>query len=259
MLRKIVLCLIILVVTVSSTLAAPAPNRNWEREIKNDVKGFDGKVGIYAKNLVTGRTIDYNENAVFPTASTSKLVVALATYKYLYPQAPTGKRYLYDTDIQYMMTVSDNPSFYELLDEIAANDPAALSKVTRDLGLRKTQIHSQEAKKKYNYQSVTTPYEMAKVFGAINTGKYLGKEKSQIMKDQLANTIFRDEIPRHMQVKVMHKVGQLDNILCDTGIVDDGKDQILISFYTITDRPAEYASNFIADTSAKLYNALRRK
>jgi len=93
----------------------------------------------------------------------------------------------------------------------------------------------------------------------ICRGRYPGQQKSGEIKDRLANTIFRDEIPRFMETKVMHKVGELDNLLCDVGIVDDGKDQILISVYTLTDRPGGYASDFIVKTAAKAYHALRRK
>lgn len=255
MLRKVaVVLLIILNVTAVSVSAA-----SLETEIKNDLKRFEGQVGIYAKNLRTGKAIEFNEDAVFPTASTSKLVVAMATYKYLYPKASYSKKELYDSNIQYMMTVSDNNSFAELLDEIDVYRPDALNRVVKDLRLKKTMIHSEEAFEKYNYHSVTTPYEMAKVFENIHGDKYLGKDKSNVLKYELANTIFHDEIPRHMLTPVMHKVGQLDDVLCDVGIVDDGKDKILISAYTRTQQSDEYASDFIANISAKLYNALRRK
>lgn len=253
--KIIVLAVMLLHFTVSSVYAA-AP---LEREIKADLNQFDGKVGIYAKNLRTGKVIEYNENYVFPAASTSKLVVALATYKYLYPIVGYDKRNTYADDISSMMVVSDNASFARLLDEIDTYNPNALDKVARDLKLKKTKIHSEAAFNSYNYHSVTTPVEMAKVFETIYREKYLGKEKSNALKYELANTIFHDEIPRHMLTPVMHKVGELDDVLCDVGIVDDGRDQILISAYTRTQQPSYYASDFIANISAKLYNALRRK
>lgn len=256
MLKKVISLLLLIVSFMTTGVGAGAP---LEKEIKNDLNQFNGKVGIYAKNLRTGKVIEYNEDNVFPTASTSKLVVAMATYKYLYPNMGYSKKDLYDTDIRYMMTVSDNDSFSELLQEIDAYKPDALNKVVRDLRLKKTQIHSNDAFRRYNYHSVTTPYEMAKVFETIYQEKYLGKDKSNVLKYELANSIFYDEIPRYMLTPVMHKVGELDDVLCDVGVVDDGKDQILISAYTRTQQPTDYASDFIASISAKLYNALRRK
>lgn len=232
---------------------------NSPREIVADAKNFNGKVGIYAENLKNGKSLAYNENYVFPAASTAKLVVAMALYKYLYPTASQAKKDLYDENIRDMIVVSGNDSYAAMLDEIDAVRPDALNRVIRDLRLRRTQIHSEDAYKRYNYHSVTTAYEMAVVMSNIYRERYLGKPKSLVLKDELANTIFNDEIPRFMETKVMHKVGELDSTLCDVGIVDDGKDLILISIYTITDQPTQYASDFIAKTAAKAYNALRRK
>lgn len=255
MFKQIIIFCSLLILMTGNVLAAPAAYN----ELAADAKHFNGKVGIYGKNLHTGKTFEYNSDEFFPTASTSKLIVALAVYKYLYSSATEQKRTLYDTDIDAMMTVSDNASFYELLDEISANKPGILSQVTKDLRLRKTWIHNEDAFKKFGYHSITTAGEMAKVFENLYNDRYIGKVKSEAMKTALANSIFHDEIPRYMETTVMHKVGELDSILCDVGVVDDGKDQILISVYTSNDVSAQYASDYIATTSAKLYNALRRK
>lgn len=254
MAKKILLICLVLFLLTTQALAA-----SLDKEIKNDLKAFNGKVGIYAKNLKTGKELKFNEDEVFPTASTSKLVVALATYQYLYPIVNQDKKNQYEDDVKYMMEVSDNASFDDLLGEIGIQKPDALTKVTKDLRLRKTEIHSEAAFKKYAYHSVTTPGEMGKVFENIFLGKYLNKAKTNDLKYYLSNTIFFDEIPRYMQTPVYHKVGQLDDVLCDVGVVDDGKDQILISAYTRTNKSDTYASDFIASISAKLYNELRRK
>lgn len=254
MLKKIALLLVLLAAFTAPVLAASP----LEREIQNDLKNFEGRVGVFAKNLRTGRTIKFNADDIFPTASTSKLVVALATYKYLYPQATPAKAGQYDRQIERMMTVSDNNAFQQLLAEMDRGHKDVLAKTVRDLRLRKTKIHSEDAFRKYQYHSITTPYEMGKVFERIYTGKYLNKSKNEQLKNELANTIYNDEIPRYMQTPVFHKVGELDAILCDVGVIQDGHDPILISFFTATADHA-YASNFIASQSAKIYNALRRK
>jgi beta-lactamase class A len=254
MIKKVAILLALLTFFTANALAASP----LDREIQSDLKKFDGRVGVFAKNLNTGRTIEFNSDDIFPTASTSKLVVALATYKYLYPQVGPDKAGQYDQQIELMMTVSDNNAFQELLNEMDANNQDVLTKVVKNLQLRKTEIHSEDAFKKYQYHSVTTPYEMGKVFEKIYTDKYLNKSKSEQLKYELANTIYNDEIPRYMQTPVFHKVGELDDILCDVGVIQDGHDPILISFFTST-ADHTYSSNFIAGESAKLYNALRRK
>ena len=126
------------------------------------------------------------------------------------------------------------------------------------MGLKRTKIHNEDAFRQYGYHSITTPKEMAEVFRAIDQGRYVGKAKTAVLKDELANTIFQDEIPRFMLTNVMHKVGELDNVLCDVGIVDDGKDRILMSIYTDAASDTSVKSDMIAYTAAKLYNLLRR-
>lgn len=237
-----------------------APVANSADAVQRTAHRFDGKAGIFAKKLGSGETIAIAADEVFPTASTHKLIVALAIYKYLYPEATASQKKQYDTKIKAMMVVSDNAAFYSLLDEIAAKKPDALTKVLTDLRLSKTRIHSGDAFRQYGYHSVTTPREMAVVFETIYNETYLGKEMSAILKEELAHTIFRDEIPRFMQkTKVMHKTGQLPGTLCDVGIIDDGRDQILLSIYTVSKRSDTYASNFIAGISSDIYNTLRTK
>jgi beta-lactamase class A len=227
-------------------------------KLTDELIQFDGQIGLYAKNLKTNQTLHFNQDTIFPTASTHKLVVAMAIYKYLYPEASLLEKQSYDEKIKQMMIISDNPAFYELLDDIDQKQPDALTRVLNDLKLANTRIHNRESFVQYGYHSVTTPYEMSLIFEAIYNETYLDKAFSSILKEELGNTIFQEEIPRYLQgKKILHKVGELPGVQCDVGIVDDGQDLILISAYTTTQQPPPYASNFIADLSAKTYNALK--
>lgn len=226
-------------------------------EVFDEVNSFDGVIGLYAKNLKTGKTICFQDSRIFPTASTSKLIVALAVYKYIYPLASDDQKNFYDDTIKLMIERSDNGAFYTLLSVIDDIAPAALTNVVSDLGLQQTMIHSGEAFRIYQYHSVTTPREMAVVLECLFNNQYIDYIKSEELKNELANTIFQDEIPRYMTGKVMHKVGELDAVLCDVGIIDDGKDQVLISIFTITQRPHSYASDVIAGISAKTFAVLK--
>lgn len=227
-------------------------------ELTDDLIQFDGQIGLYARNLKTNQILTYNQDMIFPTASTHKLVVAIAIYKYLYPNASLTEKQYYDENIKQMMIISDNPAFYDLLDDIEQKQPDALTRVLNDLTLAKTRIHNRESFIKYGYHSVTTPYEMSLVLEAIYNEAYLGSSFSSILKDELSNTIFQEEIPRFLQgKKVLHKVGELPGVQCDVGIIDDGQDLILVSAYTTTQQPPPYASNFIAEISAKSYNILK--
>ncbi|MBC8015076.1 MAG: serine hydrolase [Sporomusaceae bacterium] len=238
----------------------PMSQPNFSLQLTDELRKFNGKIGLYARNLKTNQTLYFNQDVIFPTASTHKLVVAIAIYKYLYAEATLTEKRRYDENIKNMIVISDNPAFYELLDEIELKKPDALTRVLSDLKLVHTRIHSREAFMKYGYHSVTTPYEMSLIFEIIYHEIYLGKEFSAILKEELGNSIFKEEIPRFMQgKKVLHKVGELPGVQCDVGVIDDGQNLILISVYTTTKEPPPYASNFIAEISAEAYKILKTR
>ena len=246
-----IMMMILMIVMAFNSIAVASQASMYQRAGQ-----FEGTIGVYAKNLNTGKTITINDATIFPTASTSKLVVAMAVYKYLYPSADVELRDRYDEDIELMMRVSDNDSFYELLEMIDEENPTILSRVVSDLDLKNTQIHSKDAYQVYEYSSVTTPQEMAQVFEEIYRGGYLESKSTTQLKDWLANSVFHDELPRYLPGSVMHKIGQLDDVLCDVGVVDDGQNQILISIFTRTEWDEEYASDAIAELAASVYKEL---
>ncbi len=52
-----------------------------EKRILNLSKEFDGKIGLYAKNLKTDEVISVNADSLFPTASVIKLPILIALFK----------------------------------------------------------------------------------------------------------------------------------------------------------------------------------
>jgi beta-lactamase class A len=96
---------------------------------------------------------------------------------------------------------------------------------------------------------------MASLFESIYRETYLAPGQSEVLKEALANTIFRNELPRFLPGIMMHKTGQLDDVMCDVGVVSDGVDPILISIYTRTDLRGLCQPDYIADTAAAIYTA----
>jgi len=229
---------------------------NSADDIYQDVNNFDGIVGIYAKNLNTGQTIAYQSDLVFPMASTNKLIVAMAVYKYMYPNASEESKKHYDECVEAMIKFSDNDAVQELLDEIVGSDANVLKMVISDMKLKQTRILDEDSFQTYGYHNVTTAREMGIVMENLVIMNYLDEQKTELLKYELANTIYNDGLPRHIKSKVMHKVGELDQLNCDVGVVDDGNNQILISIYTIDIYGDDHASDFIAKISYKIYKYL---
>lgn len=241
------LVFIVLFMVVSFGFDKPAAA--GETDFEWAVSSFAGNVGIYAKNLRTGKEIRVNADEVFATASTNKLIAAMGVYKYIYDKASQDEQTRFEAAIERMMRVSDNDAYFESIDAIRAvwGEEILGYIVRNDLGLAATYVNSPVSFEQYQYSSVTTAYEMGEVFEKLYAGKYIGEERSGRMLNYLAHTIFNDEIPRFFPDKlVMHKIGSLDDYLNDVGIVQMGPEPILISVFTRTDEGEDYASHFIA-------------
>ena len=219
---------------------------------------FQGAVGIYAKNLKTGQVLVLNPDEIFAAASTIKVPVSIVVYRHFYKQADSAMREVYDTGVQLMLTVSENDYFADFLDEIEENiGPAVIREHFSRLGMRHTTIRDAQARDAFGYSNVTTAQDMAIIFEQLYLGKLIGPEKTAFMLDAMAHSIFPDEMARYMQKrKVIHKIGELDDVLADVGVIEGPNGPILISIFTETPQDGDYASDYIAAMSACLYSRL---
>jgi beta-lactamase class A len=219
---------------------------------------FIGSAGIYAKNIKTGQVVSCNENQVFAAASTIKVPVSVVVYNHFYKDADAPQRHVYDAGVELMMTISDNDYFADFLDEI---EEKMGSEVIRQnfakIGLTQTTIRDAQSRQTYGYSNTTTAKDMALFFEQLYAGNLLPPDKTQFMTDALSHTIFPDELARYMQDRhVLHKIGELDNVLADVGIVEGPNGPILISIFTETELDSDYASDQIAALSACIYSRL---
>lgn len=219
---------------------------------------FQGAVGIYAKNLRTGQVLVLNPNDIFAAASTIKVPVSVVVYRHFYEQANPETQNMYDTGIELMMTISDNDYFADFLDEIEETiGPEIIQEHFALLGLKNTTIRDPQAREAFGYSNITTAMDMGLFFEQFYLGNLIDSQKTKFMKDALAETIFEDELPRYMQERrVLHKIGELDDVLADVGIVEGENGPILISIFTETPLDIEYASDYIAMMSACIYERL---
>ena len=219
---------------------------------------FQGAVGVYAKNLKTGQTVVLNPDDIFAAASTIKVPVSIVVYRHFYDQADPATRDVYDTGVELMMTISDNDYFADFLDKIEdVIGPEKIRQHFATLGMTSTTIRDAKARQAFGYSNVTTARDMGLIFEQFYLGNFISVEKTNFMKTALANTIFADELPRYMQDRrVMHKIGELDDVLADVGIVEGPGGPVLISIFTETPVDIDYASDYIAAMSACVYTKL---
>lgn len=222
------------------------------------VSRFDGSVGIYAKNLNTGQVITLNPDKIFAAASTIKVPVSVVIYRNFYDQAGFFDQLFYDTGVGLMMTISDNSYFADFLDQIEENiGPEKIRDLFSQLGMNQTTIRDPRAKDDFGYSNVTTAKDMAVFFEQLYRGKLISAEKTDFMMDAMSHSIFSDEMTRYIQDRrVIHKIGELDDVLADVGIVEGPGGAVLLSIFTETSLGDDYASDYIAAVSACLYSEL---
>ena len=69
------LCLALLVTTFLQ--AQTRTDKKLQRKIESLVQGFNGEVGIYVKNVRTGKIASYHADTIFPTASMIKIPILI--------------------------------------------------------------------------------------------------------------------------------------------------------------------------------------
>lgn len=212
-----------------------------EREIGRLVAGFDGLIGVAAKDLSTGEEIAVNADARFPTASTIKVAVMLEVWH----RAAEGDLRLDDTIelrerhkvggagvlsvmhdglrltirdlIHLMIVLSDNTATNLLIERLGT---ARIDSRLAAYGLRQTHLFRPtfrdgradllpELEAEYGL-GMTTPSEMARLLAAIAGGTAAGPEASAAMLETLRRQQDRAMIPRLLPqdgVQVANKTG----------------------------------------------------
>lgn len=186
--------LIVLFFSISA-LYAPAqrPAHKLEKKLQEAIAGYNGDIGIYVRNLRTGKTTAINADTVFPTASIVKVPIlvgimdriekkeldydSLLTYKdsLLYSGSDILGAFKSDEKIalkkvmMLMLTTSDNTASLWL--QSLAGTGTRINEIMESLGLKDTRVNSRtpgrEAFRAIYQWGQTTPREMGTLFEKI--------------------------------------------------------------------------------------------
>lgn len=174
-------------------LLAQKTDRRLQQKLAAAIDGYQGQIGIYVKNLRTGKTVSINADTIFPTASIVKVPILVGImdriYKgeLAYDSAFTYKDSLYYAGsdilgsfknnemillkklIMLMLTTSDNTASLWL--QSLAGGGARINEIMEQLGLKDTKINSRTPGRE-SYRAIyqwgqTTPAEMGRLFEKI--------------------------------------------------------------------------------------------
>jgi beta-lactamase class A len=195
------------------------PDRALQRELDAAVQGFRGEVGVYVRNLRTGRTASVMPDSLFPTASMIKLPILVATYDaaargahdlrapHLFrdslryddgdmlgsfrdstPIAPTKL-------VMHMLTMCDNTASLWL--QQLAGTGTAINAWLAEHGFERTRVNSRtpgrEADRAAYGWGQTTPREIAELLAMIREGKAVSPGASEEMYRALTRSYWNGE------------------------------------------------------------------
>jgi beta-lactamase class A len=171
------------------------------------LKGFNGDVGVYVKNLRTNKVVAIQADSLFPTASMIKVSILtgimaklesgeldyhqVMVYKdsLLYAGVDLLGSFKNDEKVELsklmmlMLTMSDNTASLWL--QSLAGGGARINAILDSLGFRSTRVNSRTAGRESNRNMYgwgqTSPREMEGLFEKIYTGNMLSRKASERM------------------------------------------------------------------------------
>jgi beta-lactamase class A len=184
-----VLCFSILV----STATAQKTDHRLQTRVAEAIRGFNGEVGVYIKELKTGKVVAINADTVFPTASIVKVPILIGvtdkiqkgelsydsshTYRdsLLYAGVDIlgsfkdGEKITLKKLIMLMLTTSDNTASLWL--QKLAGTGTRINAILDSMGLKQTRVNSRTPGRE-EYRTIygwgqTTPREIGSLFEMI--------------------------------------------------------------------------------------------
>jgi len=189
--KEIILSIIFL--TSISICYSQQTNKQLQLKVEETIKGFNGEIGVYIKNLKTGKIVAINADTVFPTASIVKIPILLGIMNKLQKgELSYHQQFIYKDSLLYegedilgsfknnesiqlakllmlMLTTSDNTASLWL--QSIAGTGTRINKILDSLGFVATRINSrttgrEELRNIYGWGQ-TSPREMAMLLEKI--------------------------------------------------------------------------------------------
>lgn len=242
------------------------------KKLEKLISGFGGEVGLYIKDLRTGRVTAIRADSVYPTASLVKVPILIGIMdrigrgelgyhseiiyhdSLLYPGVDilgsfkAGEKIELSKLMMLMMTMSDNTASRWL--QMMAGTGSRINALMDSLGFKNTRVNSktpgrEKIWEKYGWGQ-TTPREMATIFEKIYRRQVLSTAASEKML-RLLNRNYWDEVS-------ISQVPPEATVFCKNGALNEYRSEsMLVSGFS-----SEYVfcivTNNIRDTSWKYDN-----
>lgn len=269
-----------LLIVTSITTFSQKKDKKLEKDISELVKDFHGDIGIYIKNLRTGKIASINADTIFPTASIVKLSILVGimdkirrnelfydstlTYKdsLLYEgedilgSFKNDEKILLKKVITLMLTTSDNTASLWL--QSLAGKGIRVNEILDSLGFAYTRINSRtpgrEANRSMYGWGQTTPSEMGKLFEMIYRDQIFSPAVCERMKRCLGRNYWDEneaisQIPPN--IEVFSKNGCVDESRSEVLLVNAPRNPYIFCIFTKNNKDTSWTHSNEAWTLAR--------
>ena len=268
--RKLLLSLLLLISTVSSF---PQKNdKKLQSQLEESIKGFQGDIGIYVKNLRTGKIIAINADTIFPTASIVKVPILVGVmdklekgqlnysdeliYKdsLLYEGVDilgsfkTGEKIILKKVLMLMLTTSDNTASLWL--QSLAGTGTRINELLDSIGLKNTRVNSRTVGRENNRVlygwGQATPREMGILFEMIYRNKLFSPAACERMMRCLGRNFWDEDeaisqIPPY--IEVFSKNGCVDAVRSEVLLVNAPENPYIFCIFSKNNKDTSWQHN----------------
>ena len=247
-------------------------DRRLQSKIEESINGFNGDIGIYIKNLRTGKIIAINADTIFPTASIVKVPILVGVmdkiqkeelrydqelvYKdsLLYEGVDilgsfkTGEKIALKKVIMLMMTTSDNTASLWL--QSLAGTGTRINAILDSIGLKNTRVNSRTPGRENNRTSYgwgqTTPYEMGTLLEMIYRNQLFSSAACERMMRCLGRNFWDDneaisQLPPY--IEVFSKNGCVDAVRSEVLLVNAPNNPYIFCLFTKNNKDTSWKHN----------------
>ena len=252
-------------------------------QLQDAVKDFKGQVGIYVKNLKTGKTAAINADTLFPTASMIKVSIQCGVMdKIEKGELKYNQKLIYRDSLLYpgedilgsfkdndtielskvvllMITMSDNTAS-TWLQRIVTGE--YINNWLDKNGFKVLRVNSrvkgrEAIRSKYGW-GVSSPYEMCRLFAMIRNGEAVSPAASERMYRDLVRIYWDDrslsQIPPYVQAA--SKSGSVDEARSETVLVNAPHGDYVFSVMTNNNKDQSWTPNNEAHQLIRKISAL---
>jgi len=237
--------MIICLMAIAGSAFAQQVDKKLTTKLQDLVKGFQGEVGIYVKNLKTGKMASINADTLFPTASMIKVPIMVGVFDEIEKgNLNYNQELIYRDSLLYAgediigsfkdgekirlskvqmlsITTSDNTGSLWLQKLVGGE---RINNLLHSLGFEHTRMNSRTPGRRPNWEvygwGQTTPREMASLLTMIRDGKVISPAASERM--------YRNLIRIYYDGQALSQIPPYVQVASKSGAVDEARSEVVL-------------------------------